>query len=81
MAASTMRYDRGPGPATAVALLLIFGALSGVGIAMGEVEAMLAFMAEPITVRIEETSDMNADQVFEFIINGKNYDLYPERVS
>jgi O-antigen ligase len=45
MAASTMRYDRGPGPATAVVLLLIFGALSGVGIAMGEVEAMLASVA------------------------------------
>jgi O-antigen ligase len=46
MAASTMRYaERGPGPGVAVALLLLFGALAGVGIAIGEVEAMLASVA------------------------------------
>ena len=34
MAASTLRYtERGPGAGLAVALLLLFGALSGVGIA------------------------------------------------
>jgi O-antigen ligase len=46
MAASSLRYaERGPGPGVAVALLLLFGALSGVGIAMGEVQAMLASVA------------------------------------
>ena len=46
MAASTLKYaERGPGPATAVVLLLLFGALSGVGIAVGELEAMLASVA------------------------------------
>ena len=45
MAATTLRYERGPGPAVAVTLLLLFGVLSGVGIAFGEVEAMLASVA------------------------------------
>jgi hypothetical protein len=34
--------------------------------------AMLAFMAEPVTIRIATTSDKNADQVFELTINGRN---------
>lgn len=46
MATSTLRYaERGPGAGAAVTLLLLFGALSGVGIALGEVEAMLASVA------------------------------------
>jgi O-antigen ligase len=53
MAASTLKLrsapsgyaERGPGPGAAVALLLLFGALSGVGIALGEVQAMLASAA------------------------------------
>ena len=32
---------------------------------------MLAFMAEPVTVRMAETSDPNADDVFEIIVNGR----------
>jgi O-antigen ligase len=43
MATSTLRAaERGPGPAAAVTLLLLFGAMAGVGIAMGELEAMVA---------------------------------------
>jgi hypothetical protein len=43
---STVRYaERGPGAGAAVALLLIFGALSGVGIAVGELDAMIASVA------------------------------------
>jgi len=43
MAASTLRYsERGPGAGVAVFLLLVFGALSGAGIALGEIEAMVA---------------------------------------
>jgi hypothetical protein len=33
--------------------------------------AMLAFMAEPIEVRIAETSDPEAEQIFEITINGR----------
>jgi len=32
---------------------------------------MLAFMAEPVTLRIASTTDKNADQVFEINVNGK----------
>src|SRR4026207_2153981 len=43
MAASSLRYaERGPGPGVAVALLLVFGALPGVGSPRGEVRAWLA---------------------------------------
>jgi hypothetical protein len=43
MATSTLRdAGRGPGPVAVVTLLLVFGALAGVGIAMGEIEAMVA---------------------------------------
>ena len=41
-ATRALSIDRGPGAGVAVALLLIFGALSGIGIALGEVEAMVA---------------------------------------
>lgn len=33
---------------------------------------MLAFMREPVTIRIGTTTDKNADQVFELTINGRN---------
>jgi len=33
--------------------------------------AMLAFMAEPVTIRIATSTDKNAEQVFELNINGK----------
>lgn len=33
--------------------------------------AMMAFMNEPVTVRIGTTTDPNAEQIFELIINGK----------
>src|SRR5260221_3936678 len=43
MATSTLRAaGRGAGPVAAVTLLLLFGALCGIGIAMGEIEAMVA---------------------------------------
>ncbi|MEA3195216.1 MAG: hypothetical protein QOD26_3549 [Betaproteobacteria bacterium] len=46
MTASTLRYaERGPGPGAAVAVLLLFGALAGIGIAVGEAEAMIAAVA------------------------------------
>lgn len=32
---------------------------------------MLAFMAEPVTVRIAVSTDPNAEQVFEIIVNGR----------
>src|SRR4051812_1451760 len=41
-ATRTLSIDRGAGAGVAVALLLIFGALSGIGIALGEFEAMVA---------------------------------------
>lgn len=34
---------------------------------------MLAFMAEPVSVRIGVTTDPNAEQIFEININGKAY--------
>jgi hypothetical protein len=34
--------------------------------------AMLAFMAEPVTVRIATSTDPNAEQVFEINVNGRN---------
>jgi hypothetical protein len=34
--------------------------------------AMLAFMAEPITIRIATSTDPNAEQVFEINVNGRN---------
>lgn len=37
----------------------------------GEKMAMLAFMAEPVTIRIGTTTDKNAAQCFEININGK----------
>jgi len=37
----------------------------------GEKLAMLAFMAEPITIRIATSTDKNAEQVFELNINGR----------
>ena len=37
----------------------------------GEKMAMLAFMAEPVTIRIGTTTDKNAEQCFEININGK----------
>jgi len=40
-----------------------------------EYMAMMAFMAEPVTVRINTTSDPNADQIFEINING-NLELF-----
>jgi len=67
MAASTLRYaDRGPGPGVAVALLLLFGALSGVGIALGEVEAMLASVA--IIAGIAALIDYRAGALFLMIL-------------
>lgn len=33
--------------------------------------AMLAFMAEPISVRIATSTDQNAEQIFEIIVNGR----------
>jgi hypothetical protein len=33
--------------------------------------AMLAFMAEPVTIRIAQSTDKNAEQVFELNINGR----------
>lgn len=33
---------------------------------------MLAFMREPVTIRVATTTDKNADQVFELTINGRN---------
>ena len=46
MATTTLRHaGRGPGPAVAVALLLLFGTMCGVGIAVGEFEAMVASIA------------------------------------
>ena len=46
MATSTAGYaERGPGAAAAVTLLLLFGALCGIGIAVGETEAMVASVA------------------------------------
>jgi hypothetical protein len=41
-ATRSLSIDRGPGAGVAVALLLVFGALSGIGIALGEFEAMVA---------------------------------------
>lgn len=35
--------------------------------------AMLAFMAQPITVQIHTTTNKNDEQVFEFIVNGRPY--------
>jgi len=67
MAASTLRYsERGPGPGAAVALLLIFGALSGVGIALGELEAMLASVA--IIASIAALVDFRAGALFLMIL-------------
>ncbi len=37
----------------------------------GEKMAMLAFMAEPVTIKIGTTTDKNAEQCFEININGK----------
>ncbi len=37
----------------------------------GEKMAMLAFMNEPVTIRIATSNDPNAEQVFELNINGK----------
>jgi hypothetical protein len=37
----------------------------------GEKMAMLAFMNEPVTIRIGTTTDKNAEQCFEININGK----------
>src|SRR5262245_12669933 len=46
MATSTAGYaERGPGAAAAVTLLLLFGALCGIGLAIGEIEAMVAAVA------------------------------------
>src|SRR5678809_24273 len=67
MAASTLRYsERGPGPGVAVALLLLFGALSGVGIALGEVEAMLASVA--ILASIAALVDFRAGALFLMVL-------------
>ena len=67
MAASTLRYsERGPGAGVAVALLLLFGALSGVGIAMGELEAMLASAA--IIVAIAAMIDYRAGALFLMVL-------------
>ena len=67
MAASTLRYsERGPGPGVAVALLLLFGALSGVGIALGEVEAMLASVA--ILASIAALIDFRAGALFLMVL-------------
>jgi O-antigen ligase len=67
MAASTLRYaERGPGAGLAVALLLLFGALSGVGIAIGEVEAMLASVA--LIVAIAALIDFRAGAVFLMVL-------------
>jgi hypothetical protein len=38
-----------------------------------EKTAMLAFLAEPVTVRIATTTDKNAEQVFEIIVNGRTF--------
>src|SRR3954469_10441594 len=46
MAATSLSYaERGPGLGLGIAALVLFGALCGVGIALGEVEAMLASAA------------------------------------
>ena len=46
MAVTTLSHsERGPGPGLAAALLVIFGALCGAGIALGEAEAMIAAVA------------------------------------
>jgi hypothetical protein len=67
MAASTLRYaERGPGAGLAVTLLLLFGALSGVGIAVGELEAMLASAA--IIVAIAAMIDYRAGALFLMIL-------------
>src|SRR5262245_24275561 len=67
MAVSTLRYaDRGPGPATAIVLLLVFGALSGVGIALGEVQAMLASVA--IIAALAALIDFRAGAVFLMVL-------------
>jgi O-antigen ligase len=67
MAASTLRYaERGPGAGLAVGLLLLFGALSGVGIAIGEVEAMLASVA--LIVAIAALIDFRAGAVFLMVL-------------
>jgi len=67
MAASTLRYnERGPGPGVAVALLLLFGALSGVGIALGEVQAMLASVA--IIAAIAALIDFRAGALFLMVL-------------
>src|SRR5258706_3587778 len=44
-AASLQYPERGPGLALGIGALVVFGALCGVGIAVGEVEAMLASVA------------------------------------
>ena len=62
MATSTLRYERGPGPAAAVTLLLLFGTLCGVGIAVGELEAMLASVA--IIAGIAALIDFRAGALF-----------------
>jgi hypothetical protein len=67
MATSTLRYaERGPGPAIAVFLLLVFGTLCGVGIAMGELEAMLASVA--VIAAIAAIIDYRAGALFLIIL-------------
>jgi O-antigen ligase len=67
MATSTLRYaERGPGAGLAVTLLLLFGALSGVGIAVGELEAMLASVA--LIVAIAAMIDYRAGALFLMIL-------------
>jgi hypothetical protein len=66
MAASTLRYERGPGPGLAVGLLLVFGALCGVGIALGEVQAMLASVA--LIAALAAMIDFRAGAVFLMVL-------------
>ena len=71
MATSTLKYgtsgyERGPGPGVAVTLLLLFGAMCGVGIAVGEVQAMLASVA--LIAAIAAMIDFRAGAVFLMVL-------------